>query len=146
MLCGCTVLLISSEHERATAEGGTGSRGGATAGDGFRKMLIFMRVTLGFPTDLDGFLVAGAAPSATASGGRRSLAATCSPRFYFLLEMIACDVNASKVRRFYAQAILLAALNGVRVQDAVRLSFFKDEVDADMFIRGASPLQRTASP
>ena len=119
---GCAAFLIKSEHARATT-GGSASRGGATVGDDFRKTLTFMRDNLGFLIDLDGPLVAGAAPSAKASGGRRSLAATCSPRFYFLLETVTSDPNASLVRRFYARSLLLAALNGIRVQDAVRLAF-----------------------
>jgi len=145
MPCGCTAFLIKSEHVRATA-GGSGSRGGATVGDGFRKTLTFMRDNLGFPIDLDGPLIAGAAPSAKASGGRRSLAATCSPRFYFLLETVASDPNASLVRRFFAWSLLLAALNGIRVQDAVRLSFFWDEINADAFVRGRVSMTKDGEP
>jgi len=77
-----------------------------------------MRDNLGFPVDLDGAVVAGAAPKAKEGGGRRSVAATCSPRAYFLLEHLAATAGMLIVLCFYARSFLLAALNGIRLQDA----------------------------
>jgi len=138
-------LLISGEHRRATSAG-RGSRGGATVGDDFCKVLIFMCDNLGFPVDLDGAVVAGAAPKAKEGGGRRSVAAMCSPRAYFLLEHLAATAGMLIVLCFYARSLLLAALNGIRLQDAERISFFADELDPSGIIRGRAPISKDGEP
>jgi len=131
---GSAATLISGEHQRAK-KAGVGSRGGATVGDNFRSSLKFLVEHLGFPIEVSGTVVTGAAPSAKAAGGRKSVAATLPPRFYFHLESLAASSEDSIVR-FFARSFLLCAWFSIRVQDMERTKFFPDSRDPTLVVRG----------
>jgi hypothetical protein len=121
--------LIEGEHGRATAEA-KGAQGGATVGGRLRSTLKSLRDHFGYPIDLNGPLVEGAAP---ASGSfAPGPAASLPAQIYCQLETVAGRESAPAlargldVARFFARCMLLVALTSIRLRDAVRVRFAPD--------------------
>ena len=155
-------LLIRGEHERAT-EAGAGSRDGATVGHSMRTRLKYMRA-MGWPLeDLDCPVVDGAAPHAKAGGGRRSTAATLPLVLILHAERLAAasldqivawyaeagqrrSHEGAFVLRFLARSLVCAEATSARMQDAIRMRLFPDEVDPRRYLRGSSHLAKDGEP
>jgi hypothetical protein len=100
---------------------------------------------LGFPIDLVGGAVEGAAPKAKAAGGRSKLAAVLPPRFYFHLEAISANPDHS-IARALARSLFLCAWLAVRVQDMQRIVFFPEETDPTLVVRGTVTCSKSGEP
>ena len=155
-------LLIRGEHERATRNA-AGSRGGATVGATFRTDLKYL-ASLGWPiAGLDTPMVLGAAPKATAGGGRQSQSATLPLKWIAHVEWMAAASTAeivaefaaaakkrttqgAWVMRFYARSLAMAEASSGRMQDTVRTTFWPDDVDAQTVVRGKQWLAKDGEP
>jgi len=89
---------------------------------------------LGFPIELEGPLVEGAAPKVVASQ-RANAAATNPVHIYLQLETLARE-SAYSVVRFFARSLLIVALTSVRACEGGRFTLFRDEKHPASVIRG----------
>jgi len=130
---------IEGEHERAT-DAARGSKKGGTVGHRMRGSLKALRDHFGCPIDLEGPLVAGAAPAS--APGAPSQAATLPFQVYAQLEIVARRAAApalaggADVPRFFARSLLLIAFTSVRLRDAVRVCFSPHPSEPDTMVYG----------
>jgi hypothetical protein len=141
---GLAASMIAGEHARATLDG-RGSRGGATVGDGFRKLLVVAANRFAVPIEYDHPMVWGAAPAAKQSGGRQKTAATAPPQVS-LHTMVAARAPEPSVLRFMARSMVFCEIVEARVQDAERIVLEWDGDDSARIMRGFSYLAKDGSP